>query len=284
MNTIVKIKQMQEMAQSWKRQGFSVGLVATMGYLHNGHKSLIERAREENDKVVVSIFVNPIQFCPGEDFDRYPRDIDHDTRICIAASIDALFSPDTAEMYPSDFFTFVDIRELGDRLCGARRPGHFRGVCTVISKLFNIITPDRTYLGEKDAQQLAIIRRMTENLNYKTEIIPCPTVREADGLAMSSRNSYLSTEQRAAALVISKSLGIAQNLLLNGERDALKIKETVTHEISKEPLATIDYVDAVDPLTLKSIDIVDDSVLVAAAVYIGGIRLIDNFTLKVDIL
>lgn len=282
MDTIVKIKKMQEIAQGWKRQGLSVGFVPTMGYLHNGHKSLIERAREENDKVVVSIFVNPIQFCPGEDLEKYPRDMEHDTRVCIAASIDILFCPDASEMYPHDFFTFVDIQELGNGLCGAKRPGHFRGVCTVISKLFNIIAPDRAYFGEKDAQQLAIIKSMTENLNFMTEIVSCPIVREADGLAMSSRNSYLSHEQRKAALVISKSLDIAKNLLTGGERNAAKIKNIITEEISKESMAAIDYVEIVNLATLKTVDIINNPVLVAAAVYIGGIRLIDNFTFKVD--
>jgi pantoate--beta-alanine ligase len=282
MNTLVNIKEMQEMAQRWNKQGLSIGFVPTMGYLHNGHISLIEKARAENNKVIVSIFVNPIQFCPGEDFDKYPRDTGHDSKVCAASGVDLLFMPDAAEMYPPDFFTFVDIQQLGNGLCGARRPGHFRGVCTVISKFFNIISPDRAYFGEKDAQQLAIIKRMTTNLNYKTEIVSCPTVREADGLAMSSRNSYLSEEQRKAALVISKSLDMAKNLLTNGERTIAKIKTAIIEAISKEPLANIDYVEAVEPLSLKPIDTVYDSVLVAAAVYIGGIRLIDNFTFKVE--
>lgn len=282
MNTLVDIKEMQEIAQSWRKQGLSIGFVPTMGYLHNGHISLIDKARAENNKVIVSIFVNPIQFCPGEDFDKYPRDTEHDNKSCLAAGVDLLFMPDASEMYPPDFFTFVDMQQLGNGLCGARRPGHFRGVCTVISKFFNIIAPDRAYFGEKDAQQLAIIKRMTENLNYKTEIVSCPTVRETDGLAMSSRNSYLTEEQRKAALVISKSLDMAKSLLTNGERTTTKIKASIIEIISKEPLSNIDYVEAVEPLSLKPIDTVCDSVLVAAAVYIGGIRLIDNFTFKVE--
>lgn len=282
MNVAVKIKDAREMAESWKLQGLSIGFVPTMGYLHDGHRSLIEKGRRENDRVVVSIFVNPIQFGPNEDFAKYPRDIDRDMEICSKAGADLVFAPEASEMYPSRILAYVDVEDLGDGLCGAKRPGHFRGVCTVVAKLFNIIMPDRAYFGEKDAQQLAIIKRMTQDLNFKTEIVPCPIVRQPDGLAMSSRNSYLSSEERTAALIIPKSLSLAQSALFNGERDAGAIKRIIVEEISREPLARIDYVDVVDALTLKTIDRIQGSVLVAVAVYIGRTRLIDNFSFKED--
>lgn len=280
MNIAGKIKEVREIAENWKKQSLSIGLVPTMGYLHDGHKSLIEKARCENDKVVVSIFVNPIQFGPNEDFEKYPRDMERDADVCRQAGADLIFTPEVYEMYPSKNLVYLDIDELGEGLCGAKRPGHFRGVCTVVSKLFNIVTPDRAYFGEKDAQQLTIIRRMAQDMNYKTQIVPCPIVRESDGLAMSSRNSYLSPEERAAALVLSKSLGLAHNLLLSGERKAETIKNCLIENISSEPLACIDYVAVVDASTLKDTDRFDGAVLVAVAVYIGKTRLIDNFTFK----
>ncbi len=282
MNTTIKIKDVREMTEDWRRQGLSIGFVPTMGYLHDGHRSLIEKARKENDKVVVSIFVNPIQFGPNEDFAKYPRDITQDMEMCGKAGADFVFTPKASEMYPSRIFAYVNMEELGDGLCGAKRPGHFRGVCTVVAKLFNIIMPDRAYFGEKDAQQLAIIKRMAHDLNFKTEIVPCPIVREPDGLAMSSRNIYLSSEERIAALVISKSLSIAQSALFNGEKDAAEIGSLIAGEISHEPLAHIDYINIVDALTLRPIDRIQGTVLVAAAVYIGSTRLIDNFTFEGD--
>lgn len=274
------VQEVRELIGNWKKRGFSVGLVPTMGYLHPGHMSLIERARKENDMVVVSIFVNPIQFGPNEDLDKYPRDMAHDREVCEKAGAELIFAPQPSEMYRSDNFAFVDIKELGDGLCGAKRPGHFRGVCTVVSKLFNIVLPDRAYFGRKDAQQLAIIRKMVKDLNFGTEIVPCPIVREPDGLAMSSRNIYLSPEERKAALSLSRSLNEAKRLMTNGERDAAKIRETIVAGISAEPLARIDYAEIVDAEDLKAVERADRPVLAAVAVYIGRTRLIDNFTFE----
>jgi len=257
-----------------------VGTRPTMGYLHPGHMSLIERARKENDMVVVSIFVNPIQFGPNEDLDKYPRDMAHDREVCEKAGAELIFAPQPSEMYRSDNFAFVDIKELGDGLCGAKRPGHFRGVCTVVSKLFNIVLPNRAYFGEKDAQQLAIIRRMVRDLNFGTEIVSCPIVREPDGLAMSSRNLYLSPEERKAALSISRSLGEAKELMRKGEKDAVKIRDIITAGISAEPLAKIDYAEIVDSSDLRPVQRIEKPVLAAVAVYIGKTRLIDNFTFE----
>ncbi len=271
-----KIKEVREITGNWKKRGFSVGLVPTMGYLHPGHISLIEKARRENDMVVVSIFVNPIQFGPNEDLDKYPRDMAHDAEVCEKAGADLIFAPEPSEMYPLETLAFVDIKKLGDGLCGAKRPGHFRGVCTVVSKLFNIVQPDRAYFGQKDAQQLAIIRRMVKDLNFGTEIIPCPIVRESDGLAMSSRNLYLSAEERKAALSLSRSLNEAKKLMMNGEKDIAVIKKAIADGISAEPLAATDYVEIVDAEDLRPVETADRPVLAAVAVYIGKTRLIDN--------
>lgn len=280
MDFSVKIKDTREMIKSWRKQELSIGFVPTMGYLHDGHRSLIERAGRENDKVVVSIFVNPIQFGPNEDFAKYPRDMERDMKICAEAGADMVFAPEDTEMYPVRNLAYVDIDSLGDRLCGSKRPGHFRGVCTVVAKLFNIIMPDRAYFGQKDAQQLAIISRMVRDLDFQTEIIPCPIIREPDGLAMSSRNSYLSLEERASAPVIRKSLGMAYEALLNGERDAGKIKNMISEAIFSEPHARIDYVDVADAYTLEPVETVKGSVLVAVAVYMGRTRLIDNISFE----
>lgn len=274
------IQEVREVTKNWKKRGFSVGLIPTMGYLHPGHISLIEKARKENDIVVVSIFVNPIQFGPNEDLATYPRDMAHDTRVCEKAGADLIFTPQSSEMYPSENLAFVDIKGLGDGLCGAKRPGHFRGVCTVVSKLFNIVLPDRAYFGEKDAQQLTIIKRMVSDLNFDTDIVSCPIVREPDGLAMSSRNLYLSPEERKAALSLSRSLTEAKELMLKGERNATKIREAIVAGISAEPLAKIDYVDVFDADSLRPTDEIAKPVLAAVAVYVGRTRLIDNFTFK----
>ncbi len=280
MDFTVKIKDTREMIKSWRKQELSIGFVPTMGYLHDGHRSLIEKARRENDKVVVSIFVNPIQFGPNEDFAKYPRDMERDMKVCTEAGADLVFAPEDTEMYPVRNLAYMDIESLGDRLCGSKRPGHFRGVCTVVAKLFNIIMPDRTYFGQKDAQQLAIISRMVRDLDFPTEIVPCPIIREPDGVAMSSRNSYLSTEERAAAPVIQKSLNMAYEALLKGERDAEKIKNMISEIILSEPHARIDYVDVADAFTLEAVEAVKGSVLVAVAVYMGRTRLIDNISFK----
>ena len=277
------VQETRKVIGNWKKRGFSVGLVPTMGYLHPGHISLIERARKENDMVVVSIFVNPIQFGPNEDLDKYPRDMAHDREVCEKAGAELIFAPEPSEMYPSENLVFVDIKELGNGLCGAKRPGHFRGVCTVVSKLFNIVLPDRAYFGEKDAQQLAIIRRMVKDLNFGTEIVSCPIVREPDGLAMSSRNLYLSPEERKAALSLSRSLSAAKELMRKGEKDAVKIREAIVAGISSEPLVKIDYAEIVDSADLSPVEKIEKPVLAAAAVYFGKTRLIDNFTFEGDI-
>ena len=276
------VQETREVIGNWKKRGFSVGLVPTMGYLHPGHISLIERARKENDMVVVSIFVNPIQFGPNEDLDKYPRDMAHDREVCEKAGAELIFAPEPSEMYPSENLVFVDIKELGNGLCGAKRPGHFRGVCTVVSKLFNIVLPDRAYFGEKDAQQLAIIRRMVKDLNFGTEIVSCPIVREPDALAMSSRNLYLSPEERKAALSLSRSLSAAKELMRKGEKDSVKIREAIVAGISSEPLVKIDYAEIVDSADLSPVEKIEKPVLAAAAVYFGKTRLIDNFTFEGD--
>lgn len=275
------IKETKEQVKKWKKEGYSVALVPTMGYLHEGHISLIEKARKENHKVVVSIFVNPIQFGPKEDLGSYPRDIERDSKICEKAGADLIFNPNAEEMYFEDFSTFVEVNNLTEGLCGEKRPGHFRGVCTVVSKLFNIVTPDRAYFGEKDAQQLAVIKRMVRDLNVDLEIVPCPIVREEDGLAKSSRNTYLSKEERAAALVLNRTLKKAKEELLKGERNAKNIIYIINEEISKEPLAKPDYIEVVDSISLQNVSFIEKDVLVAIAVFIGKTRLIDNFTFTI---
>ena len=277
MQIATTINEVRANVKAWKKEGLSVGFVPTMGYLHEGHGSLISRARKENDKVVVSIFVNPMQFGPGEDLESYPRDLDKDSAYCESLGADLIFHPEPEEMYTDGFCSYVDMSVLTEELCGLSRPVHFRGVCTVVNKLFNIVQPDRAYFGQKDAQQLAIIKRMVQDLNMDLEIIGCPIVREEDGLAKSSRNTYLSEEERQAALVLSRAVKLGQELVAGGETDAKKIVSEMRTLIEKEPLARIDYVKAVDGLTMQQIDTVKKPMLVALAVYIGKTRLIDNF-------
>lgn len=277
MQIIKTIDELRPIVKSWKKEGLSVGLVPTMGYLHDGHKSLIVRAASENDRVVVSDFVNPTQFGVGEDLDSYPRDIDRDAAVCEEAGADVIFHPEPEEMYFPDSCTFVDMDKLTKGLCGKTRPTHFRGVCTVVSKLFLIVAPDKAYFGQKDAQQLAVIRRMVRDLNFDIEIVGCPIVREKDGLAMSSRNTYLSKEEREAALILHKSLMLGKGMMEQGERDASKIKAAIVKNIETEPLARIDYVEIVDAETLENAEAIKGSVLTAMAVYIGRTRLIDNY-------
>lgn len=276
MKVVKTIKEVREIVSEWKKQGLTVGLVPTMGYLHEGHQSLIRRS-DENDRTVVSVFVNPIQFGPNEDFAAYPRDLERDTKKCEEAGADLIFAPEASEMYAEDFSSFVDMTGPTDELCGLRRPGHFRGVCTVVSKLFNIVTPDRAYFGQKDAQQLAVIRRMVRDLSFGIEIVGCPIIREEDGLAKSSRNTYLSPDERKAAVIISQSLKAGQEMIEKGETDTAKILDSITAMIESEPLAKIDYTKAVDADSIEPVDTVSGRVLVAAAVYIGKTRLIDNF-------
>ncbi|MCI8771211.1 MAG: pantoate--beta-alanine ligase [Lachnospiraceae bacterium] len=276
MKIVETIQEVREQVKEWRKQGLSVGLVPTMGYLHEGHKSLIDCAVSENDKVVVSVFVNPMQFGPKEDLASYPRDLDRDAALCENAGADLIFHPEPEEMYHEDFSSFVDMNTLTGGLCGKTRPTHFRGVCTVVSKLFHIVTPDKAYFGQKDAQQLAVIRHMVSDLNFGLEIVGCPIVREEDGLAKSSRNTYLNEDERKAALILSKSLGKGKALLEAGETDAAKLKAVIENTLATEPLASVDYVEVVDWDSLKPIEIVNGSVLVAIAVYIGKTRLIDN--------
>ncbi len=271
------IEEVRKQVKAWRKEGLSVGLVPTMGYLHEGHKSLIDRAVKENDKVVVSDFVNPIQFGVNEDLSTYPRDIEADKKLCESAGADLIFHPAPEEMYAPDFSTFVETEGVSAGLCGKTRPTHFRGVCTVVSKLFHIVMPDKAYFGEKDAQQLAVIRRMVRDLNMDIEIVGCPIVREEDGLAKSSRNTYLSGEERKAALVLSKAVFAGKEMMEQGERDAAEIVSHMKSIIEAEPLAKIDYVEMVDADSIKPISVAQGRVLTAMAVYIGTTRLIDNF-------
>ncbi len=277
MKIVYKINEVRKTVKSWKKEGLSIGFVPTMGYLHEGHQSLIKRAVGENDRVVVSIFVNPMQFGPTEDLDSYPRDLDHDAVLCEATGADLIFHPEADEIYLPDFCSFVDMDVLTKGLCGRSRPIHFRGVCTVVNKLFNIVSADRAYFGQKDAQQLAVIKRMVRDLNMDIEIVGCPIIREEDGLAKSSRNTYLSAQERKAALILNRSLTIGQQLVKKGERNAQTVISAITDNINTEPLAKIDYVEVVDALSMKKVDTIEGSVLVAIAVYIGKTRLIDNF-------
>ncbi|MGN1112650.1 MAG: pantoate--beta-alanine ligase [Acutalibacteraceae bacterium] len=274
------VKDIREQVNKWKKEGLTIGFVPTMGYLHEGHRSLIEAARANNDKVVVSIFVNPMQFAPTEDLESYPRDLEKDAKLCEEVGVDLLFHPEPSEMYTDGFCSFVDMNGLTTELCGRTRPTHFRGVQTVVLKLFNIVKPDRAYFGQKDAQQLAVIKRMVTDLNVDIEIIGCPIIREADGLAKSSRNTYLNPEERKAALILSKSLKLGYELIKNGETDSKAVIKAISDSISTEPLAKIDYVDVVDFGTITPIDKIGKSVLVAIAVYIGKTRLIDNFIIE----
>lgn len=275
MKILGTVKEVKEQVKEWKKEGLSIAFVPTMGYLHQGHKSLMDIARRDNDRLVVSIFVNPMQFGASEDFTIYPRDLDHDLRVCEEAGVDLIFNPEPEEMYGKDFCSFVDMTGITERLCGKTRPIHFRGVCTVINKFFNIISPDRAYFGQKDGQQLAVIRRMVIDLNIDVEVIGCPIVREEDGLAKSSRNIYLSKEERKAALILSKTLILGKELARK-EKDAKKVVEAMKKNIETEPLAKIDYVEAVDALSMKEVDKLDGRCMLAMAVYIGKTRLIDN--------
>lgn len=277
MNIINNIKEIRKQVKDWKNDGLSVALVPTMGYLHEGHESLIKKASEDNDRVIVSIFVNPMQFGINEDLSTYPRNIDRDSDICEKNGASLIFNPSVEEMYTDEFSTFVDLNNLTSGLCGKSRPTHFRGVCTVVSKLFNIVNPDKAYFGQKDAQQLSIIKQMVIDLNFDIEIVSCAIVREADGLAKSSRNTYLSKEERQAATIINKSLKKAKSLIKSGERDSKKIINFIKNEISKEPLAKIDYISTVDNKSIKSVRTIEEGSLIAVAVFIGNTRLIDNF-------
>ena len=270
---------LREKVRAWHREGLTVGLVPTMGYLHEGHASLIDRARAACDRVVASVFVNPTQFGPGEDLEAYPRDFERDCQLLEAHGCDLVFHPEVDEMYPvGGTATYVELlNDMPKQLCGVTRPIHFRGVCTVVSKLFNLVNPDKAFFGQKDAQQLSIIRHMVRDMSYGIEIVGCPIVRDEDGLAKSSRNTYLSAEEREAALVLSRAVRLGEKLIAKGERDVTRLIDAMKAEIQTTPLARIDYVSAVNLDTLEALDRLEGTVLVAMAVYIGRTRLIDNF-------
>lgn len=275
------IEEVRAQVRAWKQEGLTVGLVPTMGYLHEGHASLVDKAVSQCDRVVASDFVNPTQFGPNEDLEAYPRDFDRDCALLEEHGCHMVFYPAVSEMYAPDAATYVEIlSDMPKQLCGQTRPIHFRGVCTVVSKLFNIVTPDKAFFGQKDAQQLAIIRRMVRDLSYGIEIVGCPIVREPDGLAKSSRNTYLNPQERQAALVLSQAVRLGQTMVEEGETDARRIVDAMTAHIQAEPLARIDYVSAVDGVTMLPVETIQGSVLVAMAVYIGKTRLIDNFIVE----
>ena len=278
------ISQVRDQVRQWRREGLTVGLVPTMGYLHEGHGSLVGKAAEDCDRVVASVFVNPTQFAPGEDLDSYPRDFERDCEILEKQGCSMVFHPSVDEMYPDGngkTDTYIEIlNDMPKQLCGRTRPNHFRGVCTVVGKLFNIVLPDKAYFGEKDAQQLAIIRRMVRDLSYGIEIVGCPIVREPDGLAKSSRNIHLKADERKAAAVLYRSLKIAEEMASDGEKSSKAVTDAVRAEIEKEPLAEVEYVSAVDSLSMEPVEMVGKGTLIAIAVRIGQTRLIDNCVLN----
>jgi pantoate--beta-alanine ligase len=274
------VKAISEIRELRQQRGVSVGFVPTMGYLHEGHLTLVKRARAENSTVFVSIYVNPTQFGPREDFGAYPRDLNRDLELLRGEGVDVVFVPSDEEMYPPEFSSWVDVEKVTEHLEGASRPRHFRGVSTVVAKLFNIVQPSRAYFGQKDAQQAAVIKRMVADLNMGLEIVVVPTVRESDGLAMSSRNVYLSPEERQAATVLFKALTLARQLWQGGGKDAEDIRRQMTSLIQKEPLAQIDYVSIADANTLEELEAIDCPALASLAVRIGKTRLIDNALLE----
>lgn len=280
MRVIDKIGDLKEIIREQRKTGKSIGFVPTMGYLHEGHISLVKASRNENDFTIMSIYVNPTQFGPNEDFSKYPRDAEGDTKKAKDAGVDIIFMPLNSEMYPAGYNSYVEVYGITDKLCGKSRPGHFKGVCTVVLKLFNIVEPDKAYFGQKDAQQAAVIKKMVKELNMKVRIVTCPIVREHDGLAMSSRNVYLDSDQRRAALVLSKSLVEAEEMIRKGELDSFKVRGHMVKKIESEKLAVIDYVEIVDASTLESKDILKGNILIALAVKFGNTRLIDNIILE----
>jgi pantoate--beta-alanine ligase len=282
MNVTGEIDKVRE--ERWSDPGLSWGTVLTMGYLHDGHLSLVRRAREENDRLSVSIFVNPTQFGSSKALLTYPRDIDRDIRLLAVENVDLVFIPSKDLMYPPDFQTKILVEKVPQPLEGAARSGHFSGVATIVAKLLNILEPDRAYFGQKDAQQAIVIRRMVKDLNYKVDIIMCPIIREPDGLAMSSRNVRLSPEQRIAAAVLHKALEAAEERIISGETNADSLREQMRRIIHSEPIAKLDYVSAANPRTLKEVEEVDGGVLLSMAVYFGDVRLIDNILIEGDIL
>ncbi len=280
MNIYTTINEVRAQVKDWKKSGYTVGFVPTMGYLHEGHTSLMKKARQECDKVVVSIFVNPMQFGVNEDLDSYPRDLEADSMLCEEVGVDLIFHPTVEEMYDGGFCSFVDMNGLTKELCGKSRPIHFRGVCTVVCKLFNIVAPDKAFFGQKDAQQLSVIRRMVKDLNMDIEIVGCPIIREEDGLAKSSRNTYLNPEERKAALILSQTIKLGEQMVRDGVTDAEQLISAMKANLEKEPLAKIDYVEAVNLDTVEKVNKIEGTTLVAMAVFIGKTRLIDNFIVE----
>lgn len=278
MKTVTTIADLRAQVKAWKKEGLTVGLCPTMGYLHEGHASLMDASVKACDRTVASVFVNPIQFGPSEDLATYPRDFERDCKLLEEHGVDLVFHPEDSEMYAEDFSTFVDMQILSDTLCGASRPTHFRGVCTVVSKLLNAVDPDKAFFGKKDAQQLAIIRRMVRDLNFDVEVIGCPIVRENDGLAKSSRNTYLSAEERKAALILSRTILLGQELCEGGERNSAALLGAMKDKLATEPMANVEYVEVVNGESMQPIDTFQEGDLVAMAVRIGSTRLIDNFT------
>ena len=281
MKVVTGVAEMKAFARQWKKEGKSIGFVPTMGYLHEGHLSLVRESKKRADVTVVSIFVNPAQFGPREDFKKYPRDLEKDSAYLEKGGVDCLFYPDAAEIYPPGYRTYVEVHGLQDRLCGKSRPGHFQGVATVVLKLFDIVGPDLAFFGAKDAQQVLIIGKMAVDLDLDVEVVTCPLVREPDGLALSSRNAYLSPEERKAALVVSISLRWAERAIGAGERDAAKVIAGIRAAIEAEPLARVDYVEAVDPVNLEPVAEIRGDVLIALAIFVGSTRLIDNILVHV---
>jgi pantoate--beta-alanine ligase len=277
---LILVKTIPEIRALRQQLEGTVGFVPTMGYLHEGHLALVKRAKAENSSTIVSIYVNPTQFGPREDFGAYPRDFNRDLELLRRGRADIVFVPSDAEMYPPEFSAWVDVEKVSERLEGASRPGHFRGVATVVAKLFNIVQPTRAYFGQKDAQQVVVIKRMVADLDMGVEVVVVPTVRESDGLAMSSRNIYLSPEERQAATILFKALTLAQQLWRDGERDAEKIRRQMTALLRKEPLAQIDYVSIADAETLEELSLLDRPAVASLAVRIGKTRLIDNMPLS----
>ncbi|MEW6698014.1 MAG: pantoate--beta-alanine ligase [Bacillota bacterium] len=280
MRLCTSVEEVRSFVKSVRSEGKTVGLVPTMGYLHAGHLSLMHEAKRRCDVVVISIFVNPAQFGPGEDYQTYPRDLQRDAGLVNDVGVDAIFAPAAAEMYPPGFSTFVDVAGVSEPLCGASRPGHFRGVATVVTKLFNIVRPDMAFFGRKDFQQVLMIKRLVEDLNLDIQIVDVAIVREEDGLALSSRNVYLSAEERTAALVLSRSLNLARQRVAGGERDMARLKDVVVKEIRSEPRADIAYVEVLSLPDLRPMDLLEDKALLALAVRFGKTRLIDNTVLE----
>jgi pantoate--beta-alanine ligase len=280
MRTFFTISELRDELKQIRKEGKTIGFVPTMGYLHEGHLSLLKRAKAENDVIIISIFVNPTQFGRGEDFDSYPNDLERDSILVESVGADIIFAPLVREMYPNGYSTFVDVEgTITQGLCGRQRPGHFKGVATIVSKLFNIIDPDAAYFGQKDAQQVCAIEQMVKDMNFPVRIVTCPTVREANGLALSSRNAYLNQKEREEASVLSKSLQEAKRMVCLGERDATNLKRVMTNLINTAEDARIEYIEIVNAKTLQSMETVKEEILIALAVCFGKTRLIDNIRL-----